>query len=463
MRLACLLLLAAAPARALSDVALATVEAREHLRALIRFDTSNPPGNELPAAEYLKEKLDAAGIPADLYVSTGSRASGVARLKAPKASRQRRPIILMCHTDVVPADPKEWATDPFSPVEKDGYIIGRGAADNKDMCAAELAVLVSLKRSTVPMSRDVLFFAEADEESGEKDRHIDWLLRAYPDLLDARYAINEGGNTIWEKGRPVEMRVETAEKVYLDVTVAARGEAGHASVPRPDNAVAAIARAVTRLSEHRFKARLNDTVQLFLQRQAQTEEPEVKAAIFQVLRAAPGEALDAAADRLAAAKPEFGAMLRDTLSPTILSGGYKSNVIPASAEATFNARLLPGRDPADFLEELARVVDNPAVEVRADTAAARGSEVMPADTEFYRAIEASARELSPGIVVMPFMAAWTTDSQKLRERGVITYGVEPPMGSVEQGVHGKNERLLLDALDWYVRFLHKLVVKAAEP
>ena len=457
------LAMAASSAQAVGDSSIVTVEAREHLKALIRLDTSNPPGNEILAAEYLKAQLDLAKIPADIYTSTGSRASVVARLKAPKESRQRRPLILMCHTDVVPADSKEWVTDPFTPVEKDGYLYGRGASDNKDMCAAELAVMVSLRRSSAALNRDIVFFAEADEESGEKDRHIDWLLRTYPDLLDARYAINEGGNTVWEKGKVTEVRVQTAEKIYMDVTLVAKGEAGHASVPRADNAVAAIARSVTRLEAHRFRARLNEAVQHFFRRQAETSEPMVKAAILDVLRAPPGEALDNAADRLTAAKPEFGAMLRDTLSATMLRGGYKSNVIPAEAAATFNARLLPGRDPSDFLAEIALVVDNPAVAVVADTISAVGSEVMPTDTEFYRAIESSAHELSPAAAVMPFMAAWTTDSQKLRERGVITYGVEPPTLSSDDGVHGKNERIALEAFDWYVRFLRAVVIKVVSP
>lgn len=435
-------------------------ETRSHLKALIRLDTSNPPGNEILAAEYLKEELDREGIAADIYTSSPSRASLIARLKAAPGARTRRPLVLMCHTDVVPADPAEWATPPFEPVEKDGYLYGRGAADIKSMCAAELAILTALKREKIVLKRDVVFFAQADEESGGRDRHIDWFMKNHGDSLDAHYAVNEGGNTIWEKDRPVEIRVQAAEKQYLDISLTVRAPAGHSSVPREDNPVAALARAVAKLSDHRFTASTIPVVAAFLSLQAESADSLAQEAIRGVLQAASAAELDRAADRLSAVHPEFGAMLRDTLSPTILKAGYKSNVVPGEASAVFNARLMPAREPDDFLKELAAIVDNPAVEIHAETSGPHGAGAMPTATAFYRAIETSAAELAPGARVMPFMAAWTTDSPALRARGVVTYGVDPPL-TAEDGerVHGANERILLAALDWYARFLYTVVIK----
>jgi acetylornithine deacetylase/succinyl-diaminopimelate desuccinylase-like protein len=435
-------------------------DARRRLKSLIALDTSNPPGNEALAAKYLKAELAKDSIASEVFTSSGSRASLVARLKG---DGSRRPLVLMCHTDVVPADPKEWDTPPFSPVEKDGYVYGRGAADIKSMCAVEVSILAWLRREAVPLSRDVIFFAEADEEAGNRDRHIDWLMAHHPDVFaGAEFAINEGGNTVWSWGKASEIRVQASEKEYLDLTVSARGRAGHASVPRADNAVAALARAITRIVERRPPAKVDSVVRRFFERQRETADAQLAGALTDVLASAPGADLDRAGDRLASLNPEFGAMLRDTVTPTILRGGYKANVIPAEAQATFNARLLPGRTPAELVSQLEAVVDDPNVDIKYEASPLGPIPVMPVDTALYKAAEESARQLAPDAKVMPFMAAWSTDSQYLRARGIVTYGIDPPLTEEDgERVHGKNERLDLAALDWYARFLRDVVVRVA--
>ena len=450
--LAAALLVLALPARALEE------EARAHLRTLISFDTSNPPGNEILAAEYLRQKMDADGIPAELFTSTGTRTSMIARLKG---SGGKRPLLLMCHTDVVPADPAEWDTPPFSPVEKEGYIYGRGAADDKNLCAAMAAVMSWLKKSNTKLARDVIFFAEADEESGGKDRHLDWLLAHHKDKLDAEFALNEGGITLMDGGRVSQIRVQAAEKDYLDLTLVARGQAGHASVPSADNPVAAIARAVSRLSDHRFPARLDAVVRAFLERQQEVARPPLKGAIAEVLEAVDEADLDRAADNLAALEPEFGAMLRETVAPTMLKAGYKSNVIPAEAQAVLNARLLPGRTPDQLVADLRAVIDDPAVDILYDQRTRGPVGPMPTNTPLYQAIVEAAKEHAPQAAVMPYMSAWTTDSGELRARGVVTYGLIPPFTAEDGRMHGKNERIELASLDWYTRFLRTVVLKVA--
>src|SRR3989338_6319134 len=340
-------------------------EVRQHLKTLISLDTSNPPGNEIIAAEYLKAQLDQEEIPSQILISSGLRASLIARLPG---SGAMRPLLLMCHTDVVPADPKEWETDPFVPTEKNGYLYGRGAADIKCMCATQLAILIWIKRSRTPLLRDVIFFAQADEESGGHGRHLDWLLKEHGKLLKAEIAVNEGGNTIWEEDKPVEVRVEVAQKKYLDFDLLARAKAGHASVARSDNPVAALARALAKLTDYRGPARLDGVVRGFLVRQLDTAAAAVKPAIEDVLNSQPGPDLERAADRLSSVHAEFGAMLRDTLSPTMLKAGYKSNFIRGEAQATVNARLLPWRDPAELIKEISSVIDDPSVEIRYDPA-----------------------------------------------------------------------------------------------
>lgn len=452
------LLLAGLASAAPAGVAVLQAETREYLKDLIRFDTSNPPGNELPAAQYIKEKLDEAGIPSKIYVSTGTRASLIARLPG---RGTKPPVLLMCHTDVVPADPSEWSTPPFEPVEKDGYLYGRGTADIKSMCAAQLALLRHFKKNGPKLAYDLIFFAEADEENGGPIRHIEWLIKNHAGALKARYAINEGGNAIWENGRVTEIRVQAAEKEYMDVTLTARGTAGHASVPRSDNAVNALARALAKLSDWRAPAEINSVARGFLEAQRSLAfSVELSSAIAAALSAPAGPELDAAAERLAGMNPEFGALLRDTLTPTILNAGYKSNVIPAEAKAVLNARLMPGRDPNALLDQIRAVIDDPAVEVTAVPPSRPPVPAMPIDTALYKAAEAAAKTAAPEAKVMPFMAAWTTDSQDLRALGIVVYGIDPPLSADDgERVHGKDERILLEGLDWYVDYIRELLLK----
>ena len=211
-----LALAVAAPLHAADRDAEIKRETLAHTKALIALDTSNPPGNEIIAARYIEGELKKDGIESVLYTSTGTRTSLVARLKG---DGTKKPLLLMCHIDVVPADAKGWTVKPFEPLEKDGNLYGRGSADVKSLCAAEIAVLVYLKRTATRLARDVIFFAEADEESGSSVRHIDSLLRDRPELVAAEFGINEGGNSVWKDGKILEVRVEAAEKEYMDFTM----------------------------------------------------------------------------------------------------------------------------------------------------------------------------------------------------------------------------------------------------
>lgn len=450
-----LLLVLASPVFAADRDAELKADTLAHAKALVALDTSNPPGNEIIAARYLEAQLRKDGIASELYTSTGARTSLVARLKG---DGSKRPLLLMCHTDVVPADAAGWKTPPFEAVEKDGYLYGRGTGDMKGMCAAMTAVMAWLKRTGLPLARDVVFFAEADEESGASVRHIDSFLRDKPELVAAEFGINEGGNSLWKDGKIHEVRVEAAEKEYMDFTMTAKGKPGHSSVPTEDNAVERLAGAVARLAAHKFPVTLNPVTRGFLERQAGTEAAPVAAAIKALLAAPSGPVREAAGTALAHLSPEFGAMLRDTVTPTMLKAGYKSNVIPADATATFNARILPGRKVADLIADIKAVVADPGIEYAFEPPTRAPVDAMPIDTPLYRA----AVEAAKGVKVMPYMAAWTTDSQDLRARGTIMYGIDAPM-TVEdlKHVHGEDERVPLAGLDWYAVYLRDIVVKTA--
>lgn len=453
------LLLALAPLAAAADhEAALRRDALRHLEALIRLDTSNPPGNELIAAEYVKRELEKDGVPVELFTSTGARTSAVARLKG---DGSKRPLLLMCHTDVVPAEAKDWTVPPFGAVVKDGYLYGRGAADIKSMCAVEMALLSYLARTKAVLARDVVFFAEADEENGTPPRHIERLLELRPELVDAELGINEGGRTVLREGRVTEIRVQAAEKEYMDFTLAAKGRPGHSSRPTPDNAVARLSRAVARLSSHRFPARLNPVSRGFLERQAKLDA-KAGPAIRALLDAPEGPRRDEAADALAAVSPELAATVRETVTPTMLKAGYKANVIPGEATATFNARLLPGRPAAALIADIKAVVDDPSIAFAFEPPTRPPVGPMPLDTELYAAIVKVAGARSPAPQVMPFMAAWTTDGADIRGRGTVVYGFDPPTTEDDdERIHGDDERLSLAALDWYADFLREVVLLTA--
>ncbi len=428
-----------------------------HAKALIRLDTSNPPGNEIIAAKYIKQALEKDGIETVFYTSTGTRTSAIARIKG---DGSKKPLILMCHTDVVAAD-KGWTVPPFEATLKDDYLYGRGAADVKSLCGAEMAVLSYLVRTKTPRARDVIFFAEADEENGSAPRHIEQLLKEKPELVDAELGLNEGGRLVWRYDRVTEIRVQAAEKEYMDVTLKARGRPGHSSRPTLDNAVVRLARAVAKLSTHRFPVRLNPVSQGYLERQAELD-PSVRAAARALLAAPEGPRRDEAADKLMAVSPELAATVRETVTPTMLKAGYKSNVIPGEAVATLNARLLPGRKAEDLIADIKAVIADPGIEIAFEPPTRAPVGAMAVDTPLYEAIVKSAAKRNPAPAVMPFMAAWTTDSADLRARGTVVYGIDPPTTDEDDlRVHGDDERVSLSALDWFAEFLRDVVVSTA--
>lgn len=422
---------------------------------LIRLDTSNPPGHELLAARHLEAELAKDGVAGLILTSTGTRASYLARLKG---DGSKRPLLHICHTDVVPADPKAWSVDPFSGAVRDGLLYGRGAADVKSMCAAQAVVLRELKRRGVGLKRDVLFLAQADEESGEPDRHAVWLTATHWEKLDAEYAVNEGGFSLWEGTRIARVDLQCAEKRYVDLRLVAKGTPGHASIPNAANPVHALARAVARLSEWAPPFEPSALGAATVRAQAAAGPAALKDAAAGLGGREPAKA----AAEVARLAPELGALLRDTCAATVLKAGYKSNVVPGDAEAAVNCRLLPGRDLAAFLAEVRRVVAEPSVTVEYLGPPLGNIPEMPFDGEFVAALKAAAAEAAPGAPVTPFLSPWSTDAEVFRSRGVKVYGVDPPLRLEDkERAHGDDERIPVAAFAPYVRLLYRLTVLLA--
>ena len=333
-------------------------ETLRHFQALLRFDTSDPPGREIEAAEYLAKVLQAEGIPTETFVlaSDPHRPNVVARLKG---NGKKRPLLLMGHTDVVNVDPKKWTFPPFAATRDGGYVYGRGAVDDKDNVVASLMVMLMLKRQNVPLDRDVIFLAESGEE-GSTRVGIQFMVNEHFGAIDAEYCLAEGGNVTRSGGKVQFASVQTLEKIPYDVQLTARGPAGHGSVPLKSNAIAHLSAAVAKVAEWRPAIRLNETTSAYFKRLADISPPEQAARYRAVLDPKTAAAAD---EYFLEHEPRHASMLRTSVSPNIIKAGYRINVIPSEATANLDVRALPDEKMPAFLEEIRKVVNDPTVEV----------------------------------------------------------------------------------------------------
>lgn len=432
--------------------------ARQYLVDLIRIDTTNPPGNETRVAEYLKQAATANGIACELLGGNPSRLNFIARIPA-SGQRGARPLLLMAHSDVVPAERAQWSVDPFSAELKGGFIYGRGAQDDKSLLAAELAVMVELKRRATGLRREIILLSEADEEAGSTG--ITWLLRNASGKIDAEFALNEGGTALDTKSGTRVFQIQTAEKIPTRVVLTARGTAGHGSLPRNDNPVVHLARAIERLADSDQPVRLNTTTRRYLSSIAKIPDYDWLRPLLPKLEDATSAV--AAANQIRARDPELNSMLRTAVSPTMLQAGNKVNVIPNVAEAQVDVRRLPNETREEVETRFRAIINDPAVDVSRE----RGQD-MPATepssltTALYLAMDRVFREAHPGAVVAPYMSRGATDGSFLRQKGMAVYGV--PIFVREGGesrAHGNDERLSPANLANGTELLWKIVLAVA--
>ena len=430
----------------------------KHFQALVRFDTSDPPGREREAVDYLKQVLTAEGIEVQEFSNEAHRPNLVARLKGNGA---KRPLLLVGHTDTVNVDPKKWTFPPFGATLDGGYVYGRGTLDDKDNLSASLMAMLMLKRLNVPLDRDVIFLAESGEE-GSTHVGIKFMVDEQWPAIDAEYCFAEGGNVMREAGRAKYASVQTLEKMPFAIELAATGPTGHGSVPLENNAVARLAKAVAAVAEWQPEIRLNETTSAFFKRLADISEAEAAARYRAVADPAKVKEADAYFRRH---EPRFAAMLRTTVSPNIVTGGYRINVIPSEALATFDTRILPDENLPAFLEQVRKVVNDPSVEVRLAKRNSRpGGVEARIDSEVFRAIEASAKA-HYSVPALPTMSTGATDMAFLRAKGMQCYGVGPALDIEDAakgfGAHSDQERILVSELHRFMRFYWDAVVAVA--
>ena len=416
-------------------------EALDILRDYLRIDTSNPPGRERLACDYLAGILARDGIACELFDAGDDRVSLRAALKG---DGSREPLLLLNHTDVVPVEREYWDEEPFAGVIRDGEIWGRGTLDMKGLGVAELLTLLLLKRAGGPLARDVVFLAVADEEAGGR-RGIEWLAERHPEALKAEFVINEGGGgstELFGVKRPV-FTVTTAEKGPLWLRLIVEGRAGHGSVPHGDNPLDRLVRALGRLQAWEREPRLSPTLAEYFERLQ-------RAGVYH------GGASIAELKKTAAADARVKALLTNTISATTATAGMKHNVIPGRAEATLDCRLLPGTDADAFEAEVGRVIDDP--KVRIERVFAGASETSAPDTELFATIESVARELVEDAVVTPGVTTGFTDSRVFRNQGTVAYGfsggLTPP--NLARTVHGHNERTTLESFRLSCQMIYEI-------
>jgi acetylornithine deacetylase/succinyl-diaminopimelate desuccinylase-like protein len=423
-------------------------EVMEILSGFIKVDTVNPPGNETRGAEFLKGYLDKAGIPSEILEVEPRRGNLVARIKG---NGKKKPLLLMGHLDVVGVEREKWSVDPFAAVIKDGFIYGRGAADDKGMTSVCLQVLLMLHRMKVPLDRDVIFLAEAGEES-VTSVGIDFMVEKHWDKIACEFALNEGGAIRDEGGKIKYVGVSTTEKVPRPVLISAKGTSGHGSKPRMDNPIVHLAAAVAKVGEWQPPMRLNETTREFFARLASISPPE-EAALYRNLE---NPAMTARIqETLRASNITYNAMLRTTISPNIIKGGFRVNVIPGDALATVDVRTLPDEDFPKLLQTLRELINDPAVEVVSGSDKQRpSSPPSRLDTEMFRALERTQQRMFPGAQTLPVMLTGATDSAQLRAKGVQAYGIGSVMAEEESNrFHGNDERLSVAGLRTFLEFV----------
>jgi acetylornithine deacetylase/succinyl-diaminopimelate desuccinylase-like protein len=428
-------------------------ETVEHLQRMIRINTVNPPGNELAVAQYLAGVFEAHAIETQLFEPAPGRAALVARLRG---NGTHRPVILMGHMDVVGVEREHWSVDPFTAEIKDGYVYGRGAIDDKGMVAANLETMVLLKRHVIDtgerLTRDVIFVANADEEAGG-EYGMGWLLEHHRELIDAEFALNEGGRTRIVHGKPLYVAVQSAEKVAHVVTVTARGPGGHAAIPLDGNAILRLGRALSSIGRHREPTQLTPTTREFFSRLASVwPEATERRAMADVTSGDRKRVVRGA--RVLGKTPVFDAVLRTGISATLVGGGIRTNVIPTEATAKLNIRTLPGQSIDAVVARLRRVINDSLVDVEV---ADRGSESPSSDfnSAMFTAVADTVRELAPAMVTVPYMSTGATDSARLRRLGVQSLGLLPfPMSQGDEDrMHGNDERIPITSLDFGTRLI----------
>jgi acetylornithine deacetylase/succinyl-diaminopimelate desuccinylase-like protein len=424
--------------------------ARDIFKELVEIDTTSETGDTARAADAMAARLRGAGFGGqDVQVFKPAPRKGnlVARLRG---TGEHKPILLLAHLDVVPALASDWSLDPFKLTEKDGYFYGRGTSDDKHMAATLVANLIRYKKERFKPNRDIIVALTADEEIGGR-WGILWLLKNQRNLIDAEFALNEGGGVVLRGDKPFRVNVQGEEKVTANYRLDVQDRGGHSSLPRPNNPIYRLAEGLLRLSKFSFPVNLNETTRSFFERVAELESPRNAADIRSVLSGTP----DPAALVRLSNNVAYNAQLRTTCVATMLEGGHAANALPQTARATINCRIVPGERVDDVRATLVQTLADDQISVSQPNDV---DSVAPStlNQELLRTIEKTAAEFWPGAPVIPVMVAGSTDGRHLRKAGIPTFG-HTGLASNESRAHGKDERVKVTSFFESGEYLYRLV------
>ncbi len=421
------------------------------LSSYLQIDTSNPPGRELRAAEYLAQVLRREGVPARVLKSAPGRGNVYARLKG---RSDQGGLMLLSHLDVVPAEAASWTVPPFSGINRGGYIWGRGAVDAKGLGIAHLATMIALKRARIRLDRDVVFLATADEESGGSDG-MAWIVRRHPEVLaGVDFALAEGGNNLVRDGHLAYVGVEHTQKIPVWLRLTCRGKSGHASVPSRGSAPHRLIRALERLLGYQPPVQINSAVSRYFRELAPFQSDGLRERYLDIKDAARNP------DFLRNMEAGHRALLRTTISVTVARFGLKINSIPGQAVAELDCRLVPGSDPNEFLATVSDVIGDPNVEI--EPLLVGESAASSLDSTFFAAIRSAVSRVERRAVVGPAVMPGFSDSRFLRERGIVAYGLDPFLSAAPVSeTHANDEKLAVQELDFAIRFLWEIVSQFA--
>jgi acetylornithine deacetylase/succinyl-diaminopimelate desuccinylase-like protein len=425
--------------------------------------TDTPAGSVTKAAEAMATRLKAAGFPVEDVLVLGPDPRKHNLVARYRGTGTRRPLLLLAHLDVVDAKREDWSFDPFVFREQDGWFYGRGTSDDKAMASQFVANLIRLKEERFVPDRDLILALTADEEGGNFNG-VDWLLKNHPDLIDAEFAINEGGGGTMRNGKYLTNEVQASEKVYQDFKLEVTNSGGHSSMPVKDNAIYHLADGLTRLAALEFPVELNDVTRSYFERSAMVESDASVAADMRAVAGTPPD-LQAAA-RLSARLPYWNSMMRTTCVATRLAGGHANNALPQLATANVNCRVLPGVDPETVKARLIEALADPKITI-SFVKKATPSPPSPLRPDLMSTVESLTRAMFPGVIVVPVMSTGATDSLYLRIAGIPTYGIDGTFGDIDDvRAHGRDERVgvkqYFAGLEFQYRLIRSLSGEAAQ-
>ncbi len=439
---------------------------------LIRVNSSNPPGNNRDLAELLAKKFRALGVEVEIIPTPDAdKVHFIARVKG---DGSKKPVLLAAHGDVVGVERQKWTVDPFAGTVKDGYIYGRGAMDFKGGIAVFAEAIMELVKNHVPLHRDVILLSEADEESGLYN--TSWLAKSHWELMDCEFALNEGGWIMKSANGGVQyVSLSTGDKVSIPLLLDAIGTSTHSSMPRTDSAIFTLSKAMAKLADYQTPVELIPSTREFFETLAKTSEPPLSKYFDDLVNGKDPKVIQEA-DREISKDALLHAIMRNTFAPVFLKAGFRGNVIPGSAEATLNLRVIPGTDLEKFIAEIREVIDDPRVDVSLPSGdnpdAARVQELVReaeslkssnTNTDLYRALESSAHSTWPGRPVTPYLFQAGTDATAWRSRGIPVYGIYPYPITPEDltRMHGNDERVAIESLEQGTAMIYQTLVEVA--